>query len=129
MNCRLTAKMKFFKIFKKKPPPKTIQSSNLICNIHWAEVQKELSEGIKETNSQMVSNNKNVSKHGYKETSPRIVGNKNIVKQIMNHNTGWNSSGDDDNMSSERNSWSSISLTSSTKTSSVEPFPEENFSR
>ena len=121
--------MKFFKIFKKKPPPTIQHSSNLICNIHWAEVQKELSEGIKETKPHTVNNNKNVSKQGCKETSPRVVSNKNIVKHITNHNTGWNSSGDDDNMSSERNSWSSISLTSSTKTSYVEPFPEENFSR
>ena len=117
--------MKFFKIFKKKPPPNAQHSSNLICNIHWAEVQKELSEN----NSQIVQNNKNVPQQVKKETAPKIVNTRNIVKHIPNHNLGWTSSGDDDNMSSERNSWSSISLTSSTKTSSVEHFPEENFSR
>jgi len=60
--------MKFFKIFKKKPPPNTQHSSNLICNIHWAEVQKELSEN----NSQVVQNNKNVPQQVKKETAPKL---------------------------------------------------------
>ena len=36
-----TANMKLFKIFKKKPPTSASpgQASNLVCNIHWAEVQ------------------------------------------------------------------------------------------
>ena len=37
--------MKFFKIFKKKPPPSSPRSTNLVCNIHWAEtVQREMAQ-------------------------------------------------------------------------------------
>ena len=43
--------MKFFKIFKKKPPPSSPRSTNLVCNIHWAEtVQREMAQtGSKDT--------------------------------------------------------------------------------
>ena len=107
--------MKFFKIFKKKPPPSP-SSPNLICNIHWAEVQRELSQDImKET--LMVNSN----------TGNGVANNKNVVRL---HNTigGWNSA-EEDNFSSEANSWSSISLSSSAKSNVQENLQEENFSR
>merc|ERR1719195_949288 len=47
-----------------------------------------------------------------------------------NHSGVWQSGTDSDTFSSsEGNSWSSVSLSSSTKTNSAEPFPDEHFSR
>jgi len=107
--------MKFFKIFKKKPPPSP-SSPNLICNIHWAEVQRELSQDImKET--LMVNSN----------TGNGVANNKNVVR-LQNTIGGWNSA-EEDNFSSEANSWSSISLSSSAKSNVQENLQEENFSR
>ena len=105
--------MKFLKIFKKKSPT-PLPTSNLICNIHWAEVQRELSQEIKETSiSKPVVNNKNVS---------------HFAPAPVNHGNCWSSDSSNTN-SNSRHSWSSVSLSSSTKTTSAEPFPEENFSR
>lgn len=107
--------MKFFKIFKKKPPPAP-SSPNLICNIHWAEVQRELSQDIiKET--LMVNSN----------TGNGVANNKNALR-LQNTIGGWNSA-EEDNFSSETNSWSSISLSSSAKSNVQENLQEENFSR
>jgi len=105
--------MKFLKIFKKKSPT-PLPTSNLICNIHWAEVQRELSQEIKETSiSKPIVNNKNVS---------------HFAPAPVNHSNCWSSDSSNTN-SNSRHSWSSVSLSSSTKTTSAEPFPEENFSR
>ena len=102
--------MKLFKIFKKKSPTSASngQASNLVCNIHWAEVQRELGHDV-------------------------IKENRNIVNYNTNHvpaykSSGWNSC-DEENYSSGGNSWSSVSLSSSNKTTSAEQFQEENFSR
>merc|ERR1719410_2068235 len=48
-----------------------------------------------------------------------------------NHSGVWQSGTDSDTFSSSEpgNSWSSVSLSSSTKTHSAEPFPDEHFSR
>ena len=109
--------MKFFKIFKKKPPPSP-SSPNLICNIHWAEVQRELSQDImKDT---MIMNSNTANGNGV------VVNNKNAVR--LQNNIGWNSA-EEDNFSSEANSWSSISLSSSSKSNVQENLQEENFSR
>merc|ERR1719150_2501429 len=63
----------------------------------------------------------------------RIVSNNNISYQSRisrNHSGVWQSGTDSDTFSSsEGNSWSSVSLSSSTKTNSAEPFPDEHFSR
>jgi len=96
--------MKFFKIFKKKVTRSEYerdQKSNLVCNIHWAAVQKELS------GESSFSNNTNA---------------------LRSHR--WNSE-TDDTESSERNSWSSISLSSSKTNSAGEDsvFPDCGFSR
>ena len=105
--------MKFFKIFKKKPPPSP-SSPNLICNIHWAEVQRELSQDIMKDPLVIRSGN-------------GAVNNINAVR--LQNSIGWNSA-EDDNFSSEANSWSSISLSSSSKSNDVqENLQEENFSR
>merc|ERR1719195_1115644 len=59
--------------------------------------------------------------------------NNNISYQSRisrNHSGVWQSGTDSDTFSSsEGNSWSSVSLSSSTKTNSAEPFPDEHFSR
>lgn len=107
--------MKFFKIFKKKPPPSP-SSPNLICNIHWAEVQRELSQDIMKDPLVIRSN-----------SGDGALNNKNAVR--LQNSIGWNSA-EDDNYSSEANSWSSISLSSSSKSNDVqENLQEENFSR
>merc|ERR1719429_949109 len=110
--------MKFFKIFKKKSPTSTNQvSSNLVCNIHWAEVQRELTQGVKEMRP---GNNAKLNYHKTSFQRDQVNGFKD--------NNGWNSC-DEENYSSGENSWSSVSLSSSSKTTSANQFPEENFSR
>lgn len=106
--------MKFFKLFKKKPPPSP-SSPNLICNIHWAEVQRELSQDIIKDPLVISSNGGNAA-----------VNNKNAVR--LQNTIGWNSA-EEDNFSSEANSWSSISLSSSSKSNVQENLQDENFSR
>ena len=106
--------MKFFKLFKKKPPPSP-SSPNLICNIHWAEVQRELSQDIMKDPLVMSSKGGNAA-----------VNNKNAVR--LQNTIGWNSA-EEDNFSSEANSWSSISLSSSSKSNVQENLQDENFSR
>ena len=106
--------MKFFKLFKKKPPPSP-SSPNLICNIHWAEVQRELSQDIIKDPLVISSNGGNAA-----------VNNKNVVR--LQNTIGWNSA-EEDNFSSESNSWSSISLSSSSKSNVQEHLQDENFSR
>ena len=109
--------MKFFKLFKKKPPPSS-NSPNLICNIHWAEVQRELSQDIMK-DTLMDSN-----------TGNGVMNNKNALTRhvTVHNNIGWNSA-EEDNLSSESNSWSSISLSNSSKSNIQENLQEENFSR
>ena len=119
LQSKLTQRrMKFFKIFKKKSPTSTNQvSSNLVCNIHWAEVQRELTQGVKEMRP---ANNTNLNYHKTSFQRDQVNGFKD--------NNGWNSC-DEENYSSGENSWSSVSLSSSSKTTSANQFPEENFSR
>jgi len=95
--------MKFFKIFKKKVSKShhEREQSNLVCNIHWAAVQKELAMStFPPPPAPLLS-----------QQSPAM---------------SWNS---EDENSSEGNSWSSISLSSSGRTNTAEVFPEECFSR
>ena len=80
------------------------EKSNLVCNIHWAAVQKELaSESLTNNTTALIT-----------QPSPSI---------------SWNSQ--EDAESSERNSWSSISLSSSKSNSNSggEMFPDCGFSR
>ena len=81
------------------------EKSNLVCNIHWAAVQKELAR-------------------------ESLTHNTNTLLTQPSPSISWNSQGDAE--SSESNSWSSISLSSS-KTNSCggegEMFPDCGFSR
>ena len=106
-----TNNMKLFKIFKKKSPTPASnhQASNLVCNIHWAEVQRELGQEVIKEKRNIVNYNTNHHVSAYKSS-------------------GWNSC-DEENYSSGGNSWSSVSLSSSNKTTSADQFQEENFSR
>ena len=89
------------------------EKSNLVCNIHWAAVQKEL------VASETPSLTNNTTAQLLSQASPSI---------------SWTSQ-DESAESSERNSWSSISLSSSSKTASQhssrggEIFPDCGFSR
>jgi len=90
--------MKFFNIFRKKLSKSQFErehQTNLVCNIHWAAVQKELSP-----------------------------------LPVISHpsdSISWTSQ--EEALSSEGNSWSSISLSSSGQTNCAGVFPEECFSR
>ena len=157
--------MKFFKIFKKKPPPSSPRSTNLVCNIHWAEtVQREMAHTASKEpatsprqvrpcymtilgvtvcfrvmmyNSNAVVNNSpqpcdinhnhNIDNRNHNQ---RIVSNNNSSYQSRISGV-WQSGTDSDTFSGSEpgNSWSSVSLSSSTKTHSAEPFPDEHFSR
>ena len=77
-----------------------------------------------------INRNHNIDNRNHNQ---RIVNNNNISYQSRisrNHSGVWQSGTDSDTFSSsEGNSWSSVSLSSSTKTNSAEPFPDEHFSR
>merc|ERR1712062_737877 len=63
-------------------------------------------------------------------TGNGVMNNKNALTRhvTVHNNIGWNSA-EEDNLSSESNSWSSISLTNSSKSNIQENLQEENFSR